>query len=139
LLHRFAYRPVLSMLELRQKRIAEGLANAEKIKAALASAEVQRHEILKKANEQATQLIEDARAAAARVLEQETKKAMATAEDLRVKSQAAVARAHDQMLTDLRREVGRLVIKTTAAVAGKVLTPEDQRRLAEESERQVAA
>src|SRR5690348_15188106 len=77
LLHRFAYKPVLNMLELRRKRIAEGLANAEKIKAELASAEVQRHEILTKANEQANKLIEAARVAAARVLENETKKALA--------------------------------------------------------------
>ena len=139
MLHRFAYRPVLKMLELRRTRIAESLANAEKIKAELASAEVQRHEILKKANDQASQLIEAARATAARVLENETKKALAMAEELRIKSQAADARAHDQMLADLRREVGRLVVKTTAAVTGKVLTAEDQRRLAEESEKQVAA
>ena len=33
LLQRFAYRPVLAMLEERRRRIAEGLANAEKIKA----------------------------------------------------------------------------------------------------------
>jgi len=29
--------------------------------------------------------------------------------------------------------VGRLVVQTTAAVTGKVLTPDDQRRLAEET------
>jgi len=37
------------------------------------------------------------------------------------------------MSAELRREVGRLVVQTTAAVIGKVLTPEDQRRLADET------
>ena len=37
------------------------------------------------------------------------------------------------MLTELKREVGRLVVMTTATVTGKILTPEDQRRLAEET------
>ena len=37
------------------------------------------------------------------------------------------------MLDELRKEVGRLVIQTTTAVVGKVLTPEDERRLAEET------
>ncbi len=41
------------------------------------------------------------------------------------------------MLAELRREVGRLVVETTAAVVGKVLTPEDHRRLAEEAARQL--
>ena len=41
------------------------------------------------------------------------------------------------MLTELKREVGRLVVQTTATVTGKILTAEDQRRLAEETARQV--
>jgi F-type H+-transporting ATPase subunit b len=43
------------------------------------------------------------------------------------------------MLTELKREVGRLVVQTTATVTGKVLTPDDQKRIAEETAKQVAA
>src|SRR5271169_1517415 len=74
LLYFFAYKRVLAMLEERRQRIAEGLANAEKIKAELAKAESQRLEILSQANTQATKLIEEARAAAAKVQEVETQK-----------------------------------------------------------------
>ena len=42
------------------------------------------------------------------------------------------------MLAELKREVGHLVVQATAAVTGKILTPEDQRRLAEETAKQVA-
>ena len=42
------------------------------------------------------------------------------------------------VVAELKREVGRLVVQTTATVTGKVLTPEDQRRLAEETAKQVA-
>ena len=80
LLHRYAYRPVLAMLAARREEIAEGLANAEKIKAELARTEAQRQEVMTQANGQATKLIEEARAAAARVQEQETQKAIAAAE-----------------------------------------------------------
>ena len=38
---------------------------------------------------------------------------------------------HQRMLTELKREVGRLVVQTTATVTGKILTPEDQRRISE--------
>jgi len=41
------------------------------------------------------------------------------------------------MLAELKGEVGRLVVETTAAVAGKVLTAEDQRRLIEETAKRV--
>ena len=45
---------------------------------------------------------------------------------------------HDRTMESLKRELGRLVVDTTAKVTGKVLTPEDQRRLQEEAAREVA-
>ena len=139
LLYFFAYKRVLAMLEDRRQRIAEGLANAEKIKAELARAETQRLEVLSQANTQATRLIEEARAAAARVQEQETQKAIAAAEQIIAKAREAAAADHARMLAELKREVGRLVVQTTATVTGKILTNEDQQRLAEETARQVSA
>jgi F-type H+-transporting ATPase subunit b len=138
LLYKFAYKRVLTMLEERRQRIAEGLANAEKSKAELAKAEAQRQEILAQANTQANKLIEEARAAASRVQEQETQKAIATAEQIIAKAREAAAQDHARMLAELKREVGRLVVQTTATVTGKILTAEDQRRLAEETASQVA-
>lgn len=138
LLYKFAYKRVLTMLEERRQRIAEGLANAEKSKAALAKAEAERQEILAQANAQANKLIEEARAAAARVQEQETQKAIAAAKQIIEKANEAAAQERARTLADLKREVGRLVVQTTATVTGKILTAEDQRRLAEETAKQVA-
>jgi hypothetical protein len=42
------------------------------------------------------------------------------------------------MMADVRRDVTHLVVETTAAVAGKVLTDDDQRRLASEAARRIA-
>ena len=42
------------------------------------------------------------------------------------------------MKVELRKEVGRLVVATTAKVTGKVLTADDQNRLAEETSTQLA-
>ncbi len=138
-LYFFAYKRVLAMLEERRQRIAEGLANAEKIKQELARTEQLRQETMTQANVQATKLIEEARAAAARVQEQETQKAIAAAEQIIAKAREAAAQDHARMLAELKREVGRLVVQTTATVTGKILTAEDQRRLAEETAKQVAA
>src|SRR5881394_3057865 len=136
-LYKFAYKRVLTILEDRRQKIAEGLANAEKSKAELARAEEERHKILTQANIQGDKLIEEARAAAARVQEQETQKAIATAEQIVTKAKEAAAQEHARMLTDLKKEVGRLVVQTTAIVTGKILTPEDQKRLADETAKQV--
>lgn len=139
LLQKFAYKPVLTMLEERRKRIAEGLANAEKIKTELARTEAARQEVLNNANAQANKLIEEARAAAARVQEQETQRAIAQAADIVTKAKQAAEAEHARMLADLKREVGRLVVDTTSKVTGKILTVDDQKRLAEETNKQLAA
>jgi F-type H+-transporting ATPase subunit b len=138
LLHKLAYKRILTVLEERRQRIAESIANAEKMKAELAKAEAQRQEILTQANAQAQKFIEEARAAAARVQEQETQKAIAAAEQIIAKAREAAAQDHARMLTELKREVGRLVVQTTATVTGKILTPDDQRRLSEETAKAVA-
>ncbi len=138
-LYKFAYKPVLEVLAERRERIAESLANAEKIKQELARTEAMQREVLDKANLQATKLIEEARAAAARVQEQETQKAIAQAEQIIAKAREAAVLERSRMLTDLRREVGMLVVHTASQVIGKVLTPEDQQRLSEETRRQLAA
>lgn len=139
LLYRFAYRPVLKMLEERRRQIAQQMANTEKIKADLARTEAQRQELMVQANAQASRLIEEARAAASRVQEQETQKAVAAAEQIVVKSREAAAHDYARMLAELKHEVGRLVVETTARVTGKILTTEDQRRLAEETAKQLKA
>ena len=137
ILYRFAYRPVLKMLEARRQQIAQGLANAEQIKAELARTEAQRQEVMAQANAQATKFIEEARAAASRLQEQETQKAIAAAEQIVAKAREAAAQDYARMLAELKREVGRLVVQTTATVVGKILTPEDQRRLAEETAKEL--
>lgn len=137
-LYKLAYGPILKVLEERRQRIAEGLANADKIKAELARTEAMQREVLEKANAQANKLIEEARAAAARVQEQETQKAIAQAEQIITKAREATTIERAKMLSDLRREVGALVVQTTTQVIGKVLTPDDQNRLNEETRRQLA-
>jgi F-type H+-transporting ATPase subunit b len=138
-LWRFAYRPIFAMLEARRQKIAEGMADAEKIKAELAHTEAERKRILAQAGDQANELIEQARTAAARVREVETQKAIAAAEQIVARAREAAAQDHARMLAELKREVGRLVVQTTATVTGKILTPEDQKRLAEETEKQLTA
>jgi F-type H+-transporting ATPase subunit b len=137
-LHRFAYRRVLAMLEERRQQIALGLANAEKIKAELDRTEAQRQEVMAKAFTQSAKVIEDARAAAARVLELETQKAVASAEQIMIKAREAAVQDRDRMRAELKRELGHWVVQATTAVTGKILTPEDQLRLAEESAKGVA-
>jgi F-type H+-transporting ATPase subunit b len=137
-LWKFAYGPIFKMLEARKQKIAEALANAEKIKGDVAKTEADRQKVLADAGEQANKIIADARAAVSRVTEVETQKAIATAEQIIVKAREAAAQERAQTLAELKREVGRLVVQTTTTVTGKILTADDQKRLADETQKQLA-
>src|SRR5205823_4555600 len=138
LLRRFAYKPILAVLEDRRRKIEEGQLNAEKIRKELAEAEKRYQEIVSKANADAQRMIDEARESAAHLSERKQQEAIASAEQIVAKAKEAATLEHERQMQTLKRELGRLVIDTTAKVTGKLLTPEDEKRLQEEAARQVA-
>jgi len=138
LLRRFAYKPILAVLEDRRRRIEEGQLNAEKIKRQLDEAEKRYSEILAKANADAQKMIDEARESSAHLAERKQQEAIAAAEQIIAKAREASAIEHERTMDSLKQELGRLVVDTTAKVTGKVLTPEDQQRLQEEALSQLA-
>jgi F-type H+-transporting ATPase subunit b len=138
-LYALAYQPILRLLETRRQQIATGIANAEQIKAELARTAAERRAVLLRAEAEGKRLIEEARAVAARVGAEETTRALSAADELIVRARETTARERARMLAELRHEVGRLVVQTTASVTGKILTVEDHRRLAEETASRLAS
>jgi F-type H+-transporting ATPase subunit b len=139
LLYKFAYKPILAMLTERRQQIEQGLADTKKIKAELERIEAQRQEILFQANAHATKLIEEAHAAAAQVQKQETQNAILAAEQIVLRAHETASQDYDRMLVNLKNQVGRLAVQATAKITGRILTPEDQQRLADETTRRIAA
>lgn len=139
ILKRFAFGPILAQLEERKERIREQQENSEKIRKELAEAEETRKRLVAEAGDRATKIVSEAEASAAALTERRTQEAVSHAEALVAKAREAAVRDRDQMMSELKREVGRLVVQTTAKVAGKVLTAEDQKRLQDEAAREMAA
>jgi F-type H+-transporting ATPase subunit b len=138
LLRRFAYKPIVAILEDRRRKIEEGQLNAEKIRKQLAEAEKRYQEIVSKANDDAQKMIDEARNSAAHLSERKQQEAITAAEQIIAKAKEAAALEHERQMQTLKRELGHLVVETTAKITGKVLTSEDQKRLQEEAARQVA-
>jgi F-type H+-transporting ATPase subunit b len=139
LLQKFAYKPILNVLEVRRQKIKESLENAEKIKLQLAESEAKYQEILTKANAEGQRLIEEARAAAKILQERESQRAIAEAEQIVAKAREATIADREREFASLKKEIARLVVDTTSKVTGKALTADDQRRLSEEASKQLAA
>jgi len=138
-LWRFAYKPVFEMLETRRKTIAESMDNAEKIKTELTETQAERDKVLAEANQKAQEMIADAKEAAKQVGEAEGQKAVKQAEEIIRKAREATEADRDSMMAELKAEIGRLVVDTTAKVSGKVLTSDDHQRLIDETNKELAA
>src|SRR6201993_2665306 len=113
LLRRFAYKPILAVLEERRRKIEEGQLNAEKIKKELAEAEKRYQEIVTKGNADAQRMIDEARESAAHLSERKQQEAVAAAEQIISKAREATVLEHDRTMQSLKRELGRLVVETT--------------------------
>lgn len=138
ILKKFAFGPVLAMLEERRKRIAEGEANLEKIREQMERTEANVREMIDKANTDAQRLIDEAKESAESVTERKTQEAIVEAKHIIAKANEAAKLEHEQLMTELKRDFGRLVVDTTRKVTGKVLDDGDQQRINQETAGQIA-
>ena len=138
-LNKFAFGPLLKILDERRKRIEEGQLNAEKIKKQLAEAELRYQEILRKANDDAQVLLEESRKNNEAFSKSEMEKAVKESAAIIERTRHEITSERNLMVDQVKREMTGLIIKTTAKVAGKILSPEDQKRLSEEAAKDLAA
>ena len=139
LLYKFAYKPILTVLETRRNKIEQSLEDARKIKEQLAASERSHAEIMAKANDDAKRMIEEARAAAKTLGERLSQQAEASAEQTRTKAEADAKARYENVMSEVRRDVARLVVESTARILKKNLTDDDRRRLSEEAAQEIAS
>ncbi len=125
-LYKFGIKPVTATMEERTKKIESGIKHAEEMQAKLAAAQQESAALIKKANAEATKIVEDARKSAKDYADRQTQEAGAKANDLLTKAQQAIELEHKKMLADARTEIARLVVATTERVLAKKLSDADR-------------
>lgn len=131
-LWRFAYKPVLKMLDDRKQKIQASLDYAEQVKRDAAN---QQKEFEKKLDETRRE-IQAASAAASQAGEKEREVILAQARDearkLVEQAKSQIDYERKQMLSDLREEVVRLSMLTSHKVIGQSLDEKAHHRLVDE-------
>jgi F-type H+-transporting ATPase subunit b len=130
-LWRFAFKPVLATLDERQKKIAAGLQYTEDMKAKLEAIQQESVASAKKAQVEATRIIDEARKQAKEFLEKQTQESAAKANDILVRAQQVIELEKKKMLAEARTEIARLVVETTQRVLSKELSDADRNRYSE--------
>ena len=125
-LYKFGIKPVTATMEERNRKIESGIKHAEEMQAKLAAAQQESAVIVKKAQVEATRIVDDARKTAKEFLDKQTQEATTKASDVLAKAQQAIELEHKKMLADARTEIARLVVATTERVLAKKLTDGDR-------------
>jgi F-type H+-transporting ATPase subunit b len=133
LLSRFAYGPVVKMLDERANRIRESMEQAEQIKADNAAAAQRAGEIIAEAQVQTREMLAQAQQMSQRTIS-------AAQEEARVQRERMLHDAREQIEADTRRakeelqhEVGRLAIFAAGRIVGRTLNENDHQRLVDEA------
>jgi F-type H+-transporting ATPase subunit b len=138
-LNKYAFGPIVNVLAERRRRIAEAQENAEKIKQQLADADARYKEVLAKADTEAKALIDEARASAEAVREKRVQEAIGEAEGVIRKAHESIEQDRRKMESEVKAAMVGLVAATTSKVTGKILTADDQKRLNDETVKEIAA
>jgi len=139
ILKKYAFGPILGMLEQRRQRIADGEAKLEKISRDAAEAKQNSQAIIDKAEADAARLVKEADEAAKAIQERRQQDAVASANTIIAKAREAAQLEQEQLMSQLKREFGRMVSDATSRVTGKVLNTDDQTRINQETATQVSA
>ncbi|HQR92031.1 MAG: ATP synthase F0 subunit B [Bacteroidetes bacterium 24-39-8] len=120
ILKKFAWKPILETLKERETGIAEAIASAEKIKTEMAALKNENEALLTQAREERAVLIKEAKETANKMVSEAKEKARAEYDRIVADAQSAITQQKNAALTDVKNQVGSLVIE----VAEKVLRKE---------------
>ncbi|WP_088329300.1 F0F1 ATP synthase subunit B [Lacimicrobium sp. SS2-24] len=107
---KFVWPPLMSAIEERQKKIADGLAASERADKDLQIAQEKAKEQLKEAKHQAAEIIEQAKKRAAEIVDSETQRAHQEREKIVAAGQAEVEAERNRVKEELRQQVATLAI-----------------------------
>jgi F-type H+-transporting ATPase subunit b len=128
-LYRLAWGPVLSVLEARRRRIAEGLEAAEEARRQRELAEQEYRQKLEEARRQGQALIDQV-TKRAEVLRQELEaKAKEQADQVIARARAEIQSERQRAVQELRTQVADLAVLAAERILGESLDPKKHREL----------
>ena len=128
-LKKFLFKPVMKMIDDRQKEIDDLYADAGKAKAEAQSMEAEYRLKLESAVQTGEQLVKEAVARGQKREEEIVAQANAEADAIRQKASSDIAQEKKKALNDAKNEISEIALSIAGKVVGRELTDQDQSRL----------
>lgn len=133
LLQRFVYRPLVGLLEKRRETIEQSVKQAEEMDKRFTDFQTEHQQRMNESKEEAAAIIEKAKKAAEDLRQETLTETQAESERLLGRTYEEIERQKEQMMAELRQEVGTLVVSATSKILNKEIDPETQQRLIKEA------
>jgi F-type H+-transporting ATPase subunit b len=137
LLRLVVYRPLMNIIEKRQEYVASEIAQAENQRAQAAELRAQMEADLQKARDEAKAIIDRATKASEEQAQEIMEQARADAQRLKEEALADIQREREKAVAQLRNEVASLAVLVASKVVKKGLTIDEQHNLVQEAIKEV--
>ncbi|WJI16195.1 F0F1 ATP synthase subunit B [Pseudoxanthomonas winnipegensis] len=134
---KFIWPPLNAALEERQKKIAEGLAAADRSQKDLAQAQEKANEALKDARVKANEIIDQAHARANQIVEAARNEAIAEANRQKELAQEEIAAAANRAREELRKQISVLAVSGAEKLLHREIDPAAHKALLDELAAQI--
>jgi F-type H+-transporting ATPase subunit b len=135
---KFAWPALMTAIEARQKKIAEGLAAANKSEQALGEAEARSKDILREARDRAAQIVDMAGKRSNEMVEEAKGTAAGEAQRIVAQAHDEVTRESSRAREQLSKEVGKLAVEGASRLLGREIDPKTHADLLDKLAAEVA-
>ncbi len=125
ILKKMAWPAIIKGLKDREQSITDSLATAQKVKEEMAQMKSENEALLAKAREERAAMLKEARETKDRIINEAKDGAKIEANKIIVEAQAAINTQKMAALTDVKNQVGKLVIEVTEKVLRRELGNKD--------------
>lgn len=121
LLAKFAWPAIINGLREREQSIASSLETAKRVQAEMTQLKSENEALLAKAREERAQLLKEARETKDRIIAEAKDQAKSEANKIMAETQAAIQAQQMAALTEVKNQVGKLVIEVSEKILRKEL------------------
>jgi F-type H+-transporting ATPase subunit b len=132
LLSRILYKPIIGMLDERQRRIRESIDEAERVRAEAARADEERQAQLGRTRREIQDMLAQATQMAERIQSEARRDAEQRAQQIVDRARQEAEAERSQAMGELRREVANLAVMAAERVISRNLDGQAQRQLVDE-------
>jgi F-type H+-transporting ATPase subunit b len=126
ILKKFAWKPILNSLNERETSIASAISTAENMRAEMANMKSENENLIAQAREERAQLIKEAKEASNKMISDAKDKAKVEYDRIIADAQVAILQQKNAALTDVKNQVGKLVIEVSEKVLRRELANKNE-------------